>query len=112
MMLVPVKRCARQKWFNLDSVLLDDPIQHLDDLDAVAFLDTIRAVALGRFGTKKQVILSTCDRNLYRLMIHKFRLIESAGARFCAISMLDGGSTGPRIQYDFGGKHELSTRLA
>jgi len=27
-------------------MLLDDPVQHLDDLDAVAFIDNVRAIAL------------------------------------------------------------------
>ena len=95
---------AKQKWSNLDSLLLDDPVQHLDDLDAVAFLDTIRAVALGRFGARKQVILSTCDKNLYGLMIRKFRLLESAGLSFSAISLSEHGIKGPIVHYDvFGG---------
>jgi DNA repair exonuclease SbcCD ATPase subunit len=93
---------AKQRWSRLDSLLLDDPIQHLDDLDAIAFLDTLRAVALGRFGKRKQVILSTCDRNLYRLMIQKFKLLEPAGARFTAISLIERGSGGPLIHYDAG----------
>ena len=59
---------SKQTWSNVDSLLLDDPVQHLDDLDALSFLDTVRAVALGRFGQKRQIILSTCDRNLYGLM--------------------------------------------
>ena len=94
---------AKQRWSNLDSLLLDDPVQHLDDLDAVAFLDTIRAVALGRFGSRRQIILSTCDKNLYGLMIRKFRLLESAGLSFNAISLSERGTKGPVIHYDVHG---------
>ncbi len=68
-----------QTWSRLETVLLDDPVQHLDDLDAVAFLDNLRAVALGK---RKQVIVSTCDQNLYLLMIRKFRVIGKGGIRF------------------------------
>ena len=103
---------AKQRWSRLDVLLLDDPIQHLDDLDAVAFLDTLRAVALGRFGARRQIVLSTCDKAMYRLMIQKFRLIEAAGARFAAISLVDGGTAGPTIQYDFGGPAARQARSA
>ena len=100
---------AKQRWSNLDSLLLDDPVQHLDDLDAVAFLDTIRAVALGRFGGRRQVILSTCDKNLYGLMKRKFRSLESAGLSFNAISLSERGTEGPTIHYDVHGKNTISS---
>ena len=103
---------AKQQWSNLDSLLLDDPVQHLDDLDAVAFLDTIRAVALGRFGARKQVILSTCDKNLYGLMIRKFRLLESAGLSFNAISLSERGTKGPMVHYDVHGNTANSSLTA
>lgn len=94
---------AKQRWSNLNSLLLDDPVQHLDDLDAVAFLDTIRAVALGRFGSRKQVILSTCDKNLYGLIIRKFQSLGSAGLSFNAISLSGQKAEGPSIHYDVHG---------
>jgi hypothetical protein len=93
---------ARQQWSRLKTLLLDDPIQHLDDLDAVAFLDTLRAVALGRFGGRRQIVVSTCDRTIYRLMIQKFKLIAGSGASFTAVSLVDGGTEGPGVRYDFG----------
>ena len=102
---------AKQQWSNLDCLLLDDPVQHLDDLDAVAFLDTIRAVALGRFGARRQVILSTCDRNLYNLMIKKFRMLKSAGLSFSAISLSERGMKGPMVHYDVQDK-DVSTSLS
>ncbi|MGD0813457.1 MAG: AAA family ATPase [Verrucomicrobiota bacterium] len=92
-----------QRWAKLETILLDDPVQHLDDLDAVAFLDTLRSVALGGLGPRKQVIVSTCDQNLYLLMIRKFGMLESMGLRFTAISLLDRGEAGPEIIYDIGG---------
>ncbi|MDR3584524.1 MAG: SMC family ATPase [Desulfosporosinus sp.] len=91
-----------QKWSTLDTILLDDPVQHLDDLDVVAFLDNIRAAAAGKFGVRKQIIISTCNQNLYLLMIKKFRLLESMGLHFRAISLLDNGIGGPIIKYDVG----------
>ena len=92
-----------QRWARLETILLDDPVQHLDDLDAVAFLDTLRSVALGSLGPRKQVVVSTCDQNLYLLMIRKFGMLESMGLRFTAISLLDRGEAGPEVLYDIGG---------
>lgn len=89
-----------QRWSRLQTILLDDPVQHLDDLDAVAFLDNLRAVALRR---KKQVIVSTCDQNLYLLMIRKFRVIDKEGISFRGISLLENGGNAPDVVYDVGG---------
>ena len=94
---------CRQRWSRLETVLLDDPVQHLDDLDAVAFLDTLRSAVLGRYGGRKQVIVSTCDQNLYLLMIRKFRILDSEGLRFRGISLLENGTAAPRVVYDVGG---------
>ena len=97
---------GKQNWSKLETILLDDPVQHLDDLDAVAFLDNLRTMALGGFGPKKQIIVSTCDKNLYLLMIRKFRLIEANGLQFTGISMIDKGSGGPEIIYDIKGPED------
>jgi len=93
---------SKQRWSNLETILLDDPVQHLDDLDAVAFLDTLRALALGRFGKRRQVIVSTCDQTLYLLMCKKLRMLEPMGLRFSGISLVGGGVDGPGVSYDFG----------
>lgn len=90
---------SQQNWSKLNTILLDDPVQHLDDLDAVAFLDNLRSMALGNLGPKKQIIISTCDKNLYLLMIKKFNL---PGLRFIGISLTDKGSAAPKIHYDVG----------
>jgi predicted nucleic acid-binding Zn-ribbon protein len=90
----------RQKWSRLRTLLLDDPVQHLDDLDAAAFLDNIRALALGYSGENAQVILSTCDLDLYLLMVKKFGTLKQQGIRFRGISLIDSGPGGPRVQYD------------
>ena len=75
-------------------------MQHLDDLDAVSFLDNLRAVALEK---RKQVVVSTCDQNLYLLMIRKFRVTGKHGIRFRGISLLDNGGNSPEVVYDVGG---------
>src|SRR6185295_1071029 len=49
---------SQQRWSPLEVILMDDPVQHLDDLDAVAFLDNLRAIALGNLGRKSQIVVS------------------------------------------------------
>ena len=93
---------AKQTWSSLDTILLDDPVQHLDDLDAVSFLDTLRAVALGRFGRRRQIIVSTCDQRLYLLMCKKLQALQPLGLRFSGVSLHGGGSAGPSAVVDFG----------
>ena len=73
-------------------------LSSIDDLDAVAFLDTLRAVALGRFGQRRQIVISTCDRNLFRLMIQKFEPLQAVGTSFAAVSIIDRGNEGPEIR--------------
>ena len=94
---------CRQSWAVIDTILLDDPVQHLDDLDAVAFLDVVRESVCGTYGRKKQVIISTCDRNLYLMMVRKFGLLEPRGHTFTGISLLTGENGRPEVHYDFGG---------
>lgn len=91
---------TKQSWSKLNTILFDDPVQHLDDLDALALLDNIRNAALGKYGEKKQVVISTCDQNLYLLMIKKFKLLANSGVSFKAISLNENGVEGPDIIYD------------
>ena len=93
---------ARQSWSKLDTLLMDDPVQHLDDLDAVAFLDRLRAIATAKGGAAKQLIVSTCDRNLYLLMLRKFNQLNSMGHRFVGLSLTEGVDS-PQIVHDVGG---------
>src|SRR5260370_37752958 len=62
---------SNQSWSRLKVLMLDDPVQHLDDLDAVAFLDTLRAVALGRVRKRRQTIVTTCGRNAHSPIVRK-----------------------------------------
>jgi ABC-type cobalamin/Fe3+-siderophores transport system ATPase subunit len=99
---------AKRTWCRMDTLLMDDPVQHLDDLDAVALLDAIREAAMGRFGTRKQVVVSTCDRNLYLLMLRKFRALQDHGLSCTGISLVDRGRLGPEVVYDTGGPERVS----
>ncbi len=93
-----------QRWSQLNSILLDDPVQHLDDLDAVAFLDCLRSISLERTSSGKQIIMSTCNKNLYLMTIRKFSLLSRSGRlSFTGMSLLEGGRDGPQVVYDVGG---------
>jgi len=60
----------RQNWLNLDTVLLDDPIQNLDDINVLSLIDLIRGLL--DLKTGKQVIISTHDERFYNLVKRKF----------------------------------------
>ncbi len=60
----------RQNWLNLDTVLLDDPIQNLDDINVLSLIDLIRGLL--DLKTGKQVMLSTHDERFYNLVKKKF----------------------------------------
>lgn len=62
----------RQNWLDLDSILIDDPIQNLDDINVLSFIDFIRGL-LDSQTRAKQIILSTHDERFYDLMIRKFQ---------------------------------------
>ena len=88
-----------ESWSNMDTMFLDDPVQHLDDLDSVALLDGLRAVA--RQKNAKQVMITTCDRSLYYHMIRKFS--GAGGTKLIAMTLEEDLSNGVNVHYDFGG---------
>lgn len=59
---------TNQAWCKLDTILMDDPIQNMDDLNILSYIDLIR-----RIRKNKQIIISTHDDNIYRLMRRKFQ---------------------------------------
>jgi exonuclease SbcC len=59
---------SRQNWTDLQTVLIDDPIQYLDDVSMLGLIDLLRSWA-----DTKQLILSVHDKNLVPLLARKFR---------------------------------------
>ncbi|PEM89608.1 hypothetical protein CN558_04405 [Bacillus wiedmannii] len=55
---------ALQNANDFESILLDDPLQHLDGLNTLSLIDLLRIIC---FKYDKQVILSTHDKNFYNL---------------------------------------------
>lgn len=60
----------RQNWLDLDTILMDDPIQNLDDINILSFIDLIRGLLDG--SQKKQLVFSTHDVRFYNLVKRKF----------------------------------------
>lgn len=60
----------RQNWLDLDTVLLDDPIQNLDDINVLSLIDLLRSLL--DIKTGKQIIMSTHDERFYNLIRRKF----------------------------------------
>ena len=53
-------------------ILIDDPVAHIDDLNALSFLDYLRDVVVG---SRKQVFFSTADARLAALFQRKFEFL-------------------------------------
>ncbi len=69
----------KQDWLNLDTILLDDPIQNMDDINVLAFIDVLRHIL---DDTDKQIIMSTHDERLFYLMQKKFRMYDPIFYKF------------------------------
>ncbi|WP_449402628.1 hypothetical protein [Exiguobacterium artemiae] len=50
------------------TIIMDDPIQHLDNMNVLSFIDLIRIIITD---LDKQVIMSTHDENVFNLMRKK-----------------------------------------
>jgi DNA repair exonuclease SbcCD ATPase subunit len=58
-----------QSWSKLKVLLLDEPVQNMDDVNFVRFLDLVR-----RLAETHQVVVSTADKNIGELLERKLRL--------------------------------------
>ena len=59
-------------------VLIDDPIAHLDDLNALSFLDYLRSIVLTG---KRQIFFTTASDKLASLFERKFDFLGPGGFR-------------------------------
>jgi hypothetical protein len=81
----------RQKCTNLDLILLDDPIQNMDDMNILSFIDVLRS-CIDQNILDKQLVISTHDNKINNLFIKKFRFYKSKIYKF-----VDYTFEGPRI---------------
>jgi len=89
-----------QGWSRFRGIFIDDPVQNMDDLNSYAFLDLI----LGLANNKHQFIISTCNRDFYKLMLMKFSCLnKNHNKRFIAYRLQGIYEDGPTITQDAGG---------
>jgi DNA repair exonuclease SbcCD ATPase subunit len=78
----------------LSVVALDDPLQSLDDVNLLGFVDLLR-----RIKGPRQVIVSAHDERLGELLLRKLRPVTS-DQRTRAIRLASWGREGPDVQQD------------
>lgn len=94
----------KQSWSNLDIIALDDPIQSMDSLNSIAFIDLLRRLT-DQNGYNKQLIISTHDSSFFELIHKKFQLFDVGIIQFSGY-----GENGP-IFGELVGTKEKNERL-
>ena len=59
---------ALQTKDELDTIFMDDPIQYLDSINVLSFIDLLRTIITKE---KRQIVISTHDKNFYQLLQKK-----------------------------------------
>lgn len=77
----------------LDCLLLDDPLQNLDDVHLLGLVDTLRKVTGSR-----QLLLTTHDRDFANLLVRKLR--PSEGRRLTRIEIESWSRGGPTVHME------------
>lgn len=85
-----------QGWSRFRAIIIDDPVQNMDDLNSYAFLDLM----LGLANLGHQFIISTCNRDFYKLMLMKFSCLNKPKKRFIAYRLQGVYREGPKIIED------------
>jgi exonuclease SbcC len=79
----------QQRWSRFVTLLIDDPVQNMDDFNAAGFIDCVRAFA----DLDHQFVISTCDVNFYRLLLLKLRCLNTNDQKRFRAYRLEGIST-------------------
>ena len=61
----------RQRWSGFKTIIIDDPVQQMDEMYVCAFLDLIRGLS-GQY----QFIIFTCSRDFYLLALDKLNCLN------------------------------------
>jgi len=83
-----------QTWSSFAPILLDDPVEHFDDLNAYSLLELIRGLIMDP-KLQCQLIISTCEERLFRLMRQKFSRMDRKAIFYVFESI---GKDGPKIE--------------
>lgn len=81
-----------QEYSSIKQLFLDDPIQSMDDVNILAFIDVLRAI-LDSNSKHKKIILSTHDDNFAKLLSIKMR-----NRSFVEYKFISYGNEGPIIE--------------
>ena len=71
----------KQKWSSLQLIGMDDPIQSMDEINVISFIDLLRLFVEKH---QKQIIISTHDQSFYKMMLKKFRYYDLATIEYSA----------------------------
>jgi DNA repair exonuclease SbcCD ATPase subunit len=63
----------RQRWSGFRTILIDDPVQQMDEMNVCAFLDLIRGLS-----SERQFIIFTCSRDFYLLALDKMDCLNKS----------------------------------
>ncbi len=74
---------------------MDDPVQHFDNLNAYSFVDLIRGLVTNS-GLGRQLIISTCDERLFKLMRQKLGSTDDCKTIFHVFESI--GDSGPVVR--------------
>jgi exonuclease SbcC len=72
-------------------ILIDDPIAHIDDLNALSFLDYLRDLAVN---SNRQIFFATADTRIASLFARKFGFL---GESFQTIQLVRESAAGPVV---------------
>jgi hypothetical protein len=86
-----------QTWSKLGFICIDDPVQHMDDLNTFSFLDLIQVIQ----ESGRQIIVTTASEDLYRTMLSRFALLNTEEeVIFQAFRLIGVTPQGPEIRDD------------
>ena len=87
-----------QTWSRFKLIVIDDPVQQMDDLNAASFIDLIREVSIQNH---RQFVITTCNDEFYRLALSKLSCLNTrAVTRFRAYRLEGLRREGPEIIID------------
>lgn len=85
-----------QSWSRLGILCIDDPVQHMDDINTYAFLDLLHTICL----SGRQIIVTTASEELYKIMLARFAPLNNQSKLFQALRLIGVAPEGPEILDD------------
>jgi exonuclease SbcC len=83
-----------QNWSSFETILLDDPVTHFDDMNTYSLIDLVKGM-LYESCCPRQLIISTCEVGFFRLLRQRFPS-RSGEAIFYSFETI--GRDGPTVR--------------